>query len=85
MIDWTGENDLMFEVDLADAGLARKECGLWLDAAENLGVLWHEGHVVVGWIATKWRSPVPPPDFVLQGPVHLAPQVERKPFTLAIE
>lgn len=85
MTDWTGENDPMFEEDLADAGLARGACGLWLDGGENVGVLWHEGHVVVGWIALEWRSPAPPPDFVLQEPVHLAPPVESKRFTAAVD
>ena len=78
------DNDVL-RLHLADAGLTLYPSGLWIDDGQNVGVLEHAGHVVVGWISIEWRGAVPPPDFVLSDPVHVAPPVDAARLTEVID
>ncbi|MTD44895.1 hypothetical protein GKE82_11475 [Conexibacter sp. W3-3-2] len=75
----------MLVSELAAAGLALDHSGLWSDADQNVGVLAHQGHAVVGWIEIRWRSSCPPADFVLTDAVHLPAPIEADPLRTTIE
>lgn len=86
-MSFAGEDsgDRSLELELADAGLEHDASGLWMDREQNVGALKHEGHVVIGTISIEWRGAVPPPDFVLSDPVHLARPVDPEHLSKVIE
>ena len=81
MPDLDDQDDAILDLDLADAGLALDPSGIWIDEAQNVGVLRQGGHVVVGWVEFEWRGAVPPPDYVLRDAVHLPPPVGSEHLT----
>lgn len=85
MSGWNERDDGVLELGLAEAGLRLDPSGLWMDDGQNVGVLSHGGHVVVGWISIEWRGPVPPPDYVLSDPLHLAPPVDSERLAEVID
>jgi hypothetical protein len=82
---WDNSDDGILELELADAGLEHDASGLWMDPEQNVGALKHEGHVVIGTICVEWRGAVPPPDFVLSDPVHLARPVDPERLSEVID
>lgn len=76
MLDCPDDSQRELRYLLEDAGLVLSECGLWVDAGENVGVLMSGRNVVIGWIEHAWRGPVPPPDRELRDAVHVVAPVD---------